>query len=179
MNQSLHDFGFLGQGHYAHGTRQNYVTGCRCVACRSANAVYEQQRQQARADGRVVWVSPQKARAKLEMLARIGIGHRQAAKLAGVSARTVQRIRKGQAPRIRANVEHAILGITRPSLAKGVRVNGYETRHYVESLVREGFQKRWLALTGGFRGGRLRVGQNVTAATALKVRALHAALTAE
>lgn len=167
----------VGQGihAHAHGTRRQYRSGCRCTPCRAANATYEAHRSRASAG----WVRPEAARAKLEMLARIGIGHRQAAKLAGVSFRTVQRIRKGRCRRIRADVERAILAIERPALAKGVCVNGYETRHYVESLVREGFRKTALALKLGLRGGRLRVGQNVTVRTALRVRALHAQLTAE
>lgn len=177
---SLHDFGFpRPQGIYAHGTRQNYRTGCRCTPCRSANACYEALRVQARAHGQPVWAAPDMARRKLRMLQGIGVGYRQAARLAGVSVRTVLRIRRGQAQRIHADIERAIVGIEHPSLARGVYVNGYETRHYVESLVREDFKKTWLAAKLGLRGGRLRIGHIVRAATALKVRQLHRDLTAE
>lgn len=178
---TLHDFGFLGQGHHHHGTRANYRTGCRCTPCRSANAAYEQQRAGARARGDgFEWVSPDQAKAKLEMLARIGIGHRHAAKLAGVSVSTVQRIRTGTARRLRSDVAAAIVGLEQLSLAKGVYVNGYETRHYVESLMREGFTKRWLALKLGLSGGRVRMRhEQVTVLNALRVRQLHHELTAE
>jgi hypothetical protein len=40
VTPGFHDFGFLGQGHHPHGTRANYKTGCRCLACRAANAAY-------------------------------------------------------------------------------------------------------------------------------------------
>lgn len=177
MTQGFHDFGFLGQGHYAHGTRQNYLTGCKCTPCRSANALYEQQRLQARAHGEPVWVSPDKARAQLERLGKLGIGYRQAATLAGISWQTVRRIRKRMVRRILARVEQAILGITKPFLARGVRVNGYETRHYVESLVREDYALPWLAQQLGLKCGCERLGQLVTVGTALRVRRLHARLT--
>lgn len=176
---TLHDLGFLGQGHYAHGTRQNYLSGCHCLPCRAANAAYEQQRARARAKGLPAWVSAEPARRKLLSLARIGIGHRQAAKLAHVSVLTVQRIRTGHQPRIRLQTERAILAIERPALAKGVDVNGYETRHYVESLKREAFAESWLAQRLGLRSGRLRLGTRVKASTALRVRALYQQLIAE
>ena len=163
----------------SHGTRTDYRHGCRCTPCRAANAGYEAQRARAKADGYNGWVRPDAARAKLEMFAGIGIGHRRAAHLAGVSFRTVQRIRTGRGRRIRADVERAILGIDKPSIARGVHVNGYETRHYVESLVREDFKKAWLAAKLGLRCGRLRIGQLVTVKTALRMRQLHEHLTAE
>lgn len=169
---NLHDFGFLGQGHYAHGTRQNYRSGCHCLACRSANACYEAQRalERAKSDG-----SPQHtvdagpARQKLQELAALQVGIRQAAKLAGVSVRTVQRIRTGASVQIRPAVEMAILGIQEPQQAGGVRVNGYTTRHYIESMLREDYAEADLAQQLGFRGPSLRLGRNVTVRTACRV----------
>lgn len=49
---TFHDHGYLGQGIHAHGTRANYKAGCRCLACRSANAAYEATRARARASGK-------------------------------------------------------------------------------------------------------------------------------
>lgn len=175
---NLHDLGFLGQGHYAHGTRQNYRAGCHCLACRSANACYEALRaRQAQSDPSPRLVDAQPAREKLQALAAVGVGHRRAATLAGVSCRTVQRIRTGQASQIRASVERAILNITRPTLAKGARVQGYETRHRLESLLRDGYERATLARWLGLKGDRIQLHNPcVTVATALKVRALYHSL---
>lgn len=174
MTPGLHDFGFLGQGHYAHGTRQNYRAGCRCVPCRSANACYEAQRARAKAKGDMctALVDAAPARAKLLELASAHVGYRQAAKLAGVGHRTVGRILSGDVVLITRRVESAILGVTKPSLAYGVRINGYKTRHYIESLLREGYDEAGLARRLGLRGGRLWFRSRVTVRNALRVRQL-------
>lgn len=179
---TLHDFGFLGQGHYAHGTRANYRTGCRCVPCRSANACYETAR--ARAKGRGSGIEAQTvdagpARRRLEELKALSVGIRQAAKLAGLSVRTVQRIRTGASANIRPAVARAILGIQEPYKAGGVRVNGYTTRHYIESLLREDYVEADIARRLGFRGPTLRLGPNVTVRTARRVYRLWRRLTGE
>jgi hypothetical protein len=178
---TLHDLGFLGQGHYAHGTRQLYRAGCGCVPCRSANACYEAARARARAAGPAeALVDAAPARARLLELKAAGIGHRHAAKLAKVSFRTVQRIRNGQSPHIRPAVERAILSIQKPTLAHGTRVNGYQTRHYLESLLREGYAAKALARWLGLRGRQVQLhNRDVKVESALNVERLYQQLTAE
>lgn len=178
---SLHDFGALGQASHAHGTRANYLTGCRCVPCRSANACYEAQRASARAQGRAdLLVDAAAARRQLCALAAAGIGHRRAAHLAGVATKTVKAIRRGTASRIRASVEQAILGVQRPSLARGVKVNGYRTRYLLACLQAEGYSLRALARRLGLRGSHLPAhAGRVTVQTHLQTEALYRDLTAE
>lgn len=128
-----------------HGTRWHYNAGCRCFACTLANARYKMLRAEANARGDWNgWVSPEQAKARLELLAEKGIGHRQAAKLAGISVTTVQRIRSGESQNIRAKVEQAILSIT-PTLAHGAIVNGYHERRRLKDLKSEGFTLQELA----------------------------------
>jgi hypothetical protein len=119
-------------------------------------------------------VCPAAARRTLEALAAVGIGHRRAAHLTGLAVSTIQSIRTGARPSICARVEQAILGISRPSLARGQRVNGYRTRHLLTCLLREGLTKRWIAGRLGVRSGQLKRRQGqVTVETALRVQALY------
>lgn len=182
MSHSLHDFGFLGPiDSYAHGSRPCYQAGCKCLPCRSANACYEAQRAKARALGQWNgWVSPQAARTKLQELQALGVGLKHAARLAGVSARTIQRIRSGESQTIRAHVERGILGITKPTLAKGARVNGYETRHQLEILAKEGYAESRIAALLGLDWPYIRLhAATVRVSTALKVRAVFQHLAGE
>lgn len=115
-----------------------------------------------------------RARRRLEALADLGIGHRRAAVLAGISFRTVQRIRRGKARRIRREVERAILNVTQPSLARGTRVYGYETRQLIQALVREGFPKLRLLRHLKMKGHDLGFDHHdVKVSSALRVRQLY------
>lgn len=157
---------------YDHGTRVRYVAGCRCQSCIDASTRYCRQRYLARAKGQSNgWVSPHKAQLRLLELAKLGIGLHRAAELAHISVSTAQRIRSGQANAIRARVDRAIQQIP-PSLAKGQRVNSYQTKRLVRCLEKEGFTKAALASKLGLRGKRLTFHPKVTVRNALKVRAL-------
>lgn len=125
-------------------------------------------------------VDPGAARLKLTQLSAVGIGHRRAAHLAGVAVSTVQGIRAGARPHIRLRVEQAILGIVRPSLAHGQRVNGYRTRCQLAALHSEGYRRGWIAQRLGLHRCQLwRHAPSVTVEKALKVRALYVVVTAE
>ena len=119
------------------------------------------------------------ARQRLEALARVGVGLRRAAQLAQVSVRTAQGIRTGRRALVCQHVARAILGL-RPSLARGQRVNGYETRRMIAILQAEGFTRTALARRLGFHSPRVQLRhRHVTVRNALKVRALYGLLTAE
>lgn len=174
---TLHEQGFLGPiGPEAHGSRPAYRAGCRCLPCRSANACYEAQRARAMTE-RPALVDAGAARARLLELAGLKVGIRQAARLAGVSVRTIQRIRTGTATQIRATVARAILGIDRPVQAPGLLINAYTTRHYIESLLREDYEEAYLARRLGIR--TVKLGRHVTVRTAQRVYRLWRYLTGE
>ena len=137
-------------------------------------------RRGGRRHGDAQLVAPDQARAHLERLAALGIGHRRAAKLAGVGMPTIQRIRYGLTAQILARVEQAILSIQRPSLAHGCKVPSWETRRLLFILVREGFDRPNLATRLGLQSPRVQFHhRHVTVRNALKVRALYTRLTSE
>ena len=118
------------------------------------------------------------ARQRLEALARVGVGLRRAAQLAQVSVRTAQGIRTGRRALVCRQVALAILDL-RPSLARGQRVNGYETRRMIAILQTEGFTRAALARRLGLRSPTLQLNRRrVTVRNALKVRAFYAFVTA-
>ena len=164
-----------------HGSRWAYQAGCRCLLCSAANARYAADRRRACARGEWNgWVKPDAAKAKLDALEARQIGYRQAAKLAQISPMTAWKIRAGKSVYIRAHVERAILGIEKPSLAHGVKVNSYRTRHLLLCLTKEGYSRRDLAWRLGLQSGRLGLDHEAcTVRNALKVRVLFARLTGE
>jgi hypothetical protein len=172
---NLHDFGFLGQGHYAHGTRQNYQSGCKCTPCRVANASYAAHRAQTDTAG---WVNPDDARAYLLTLQDKGVGYRQAAELSGVSASTIKAIRAGARTRILQSHHVAILSIP-PYPAMGQRVSSKRAKHLLHSLQGEGFTLRDVAAKLGLRRKELTLHPTVTVKKSLQVHALWRKLTAE
>jgi len=119
------------------------------------------------------------ARAYLQQLQAKGIGLRQAAKLAGLSVATIQRIRRGD-PRVsRPATILAILAI-RAVPALGQRISSYRTRQLMQALYREEFTQAALALRLGLRSQRLRVQhRSVTVRRACQIRALYRRLTDE
>jgi hypothetical protein len=137
------------------GRRETDKPPCRCQACTSG------QRGQA--------VPSEPARIRLLNLARAGVGIRRAARLAKVSASTLQLVRNGQAVTICANIERAILEM-RPSLAHGSTVNSYETRRLIAALKAEGYTANDIRQRFGVR--RVRRGR-VRVDNALRVKAAH------
>jgi hypothetical protein len=177
--QSFHDFGLLGQGISAHGTRANYQHGCRCTPCRSAEACYQAQRVKARAAGLMGWVEADQARQHLLTLAVAGIGLHQAAYLSGVSFRTLQAVRNGRRRHLTRRVAATILA-TKAIPAYGQRVPSYHTRQLLQSLRTEGYPLSHLAYALGLRTNAVRLHHaSITVRNALKVRALYRRLLAE
>lgn len=111
------------------------------------------------------------ARRKLESLALSAIGLSQAAKLAKIARSTAQRIRSGQATQITADTEAKILGIAKPYLAHGQKVNAWQMKRYIRALLDEHYTKAAIAQRAGLRlGGLYRDDQRVTVKTYLKVQ---------
>lgn len=167
--QTFHDFGALGQGLEAHGTRKNYAAGCRCLPCRSVESCYQAMRAQARARGLTAWVDAGPARAHIASLKAQGVGLRQVAALADVSFRTVQAVQNGR-PRVTRSIEARILQ-TKPVVAGAVLVNSYRTFHRLRILLQEGYTVAQLARWLRVRPSRLRRrSKRVTAGRASEVK---------
>jgi hypothetical protein len=155
-----------------HATRASYVSGCRCLPCRAANASYEAGREARKAEA--VLVDAADARKHLQWLRDRSVGHKQAAKLSGLSWVLLYGIRSGRRQRIRARTAASIMAI-QPIPADGARVNSYATRHLIRCLLGEGFTYRELAKRKGLH--LTRHSPNATASrsrsiTAKKARAV-------
>lgn len=177
--------------HRAHGSHAKYVVDrCRCEACRYANRVYERGRQRKTRRGLVPYVDAGPVRDRLVELAVDGVGLKQVAIVSGVPHGALSKIvygdrARGQDPSkgVRATTACKIMAVkpTLDVLAGGARIDASPTRDRISQLLDMGASKTWIAsqLTGkptvALQVGR---GATVTAATARKVRDLHAAVMA-
>jgi len=177
----------------AHGRRRTYQRGCRCTPCRAANAAYVQAGRLGTRKPRPPLVSAKDAKAHLKHLQAQGVGHRQAARLCGLSSRLIREVRSGDRKTITADLRGRILDIP-PILARGATITGWRTWRLIDSLHREGFTFRALAarLHASTLPGRPRPGapdrrtgvirnhhQPVRVRSALRVRALWTQINAE
>jgi len=157
-----------------HGTRRCYTHGCRCVACRDANAAATREHR-ARPVG-TVDAAP--ARQHLAALRALGIGYRRAAHLARVAPATAQRVLAGTVSRLKPATAARLLA-TRPVLALGATVAGTKTWRFVDSLRREGFTHREIAFRLGAHSQQLQLHRRVRVRSALKVAQLYQTLTGD
>jgi hypothetical protein len=145
-----------------HGTRADYKRGCRCLPCRVANATY-------RPASRRVLIPADASRAHLLALEANGLGREQVAKLSGLSAMHVYRVRSGAIARVCPETEQRILAV-KPVPALGALVPSWPCRRLLDQLRREGFQRRDLAERYGIPR-RTPPRRRVRVSTALRVRA--------
>lgn len=151
-----------------HGLRRHYLSGCRCVRCRTANASYETGRTSARI------IPAARARSHLLALRRAGIGCPLIAETSGVAQRSIVAIRQGRQCAIQARTEAAILNVDRDVKSGSTLVPAGPTWRRIAELREEGFTETQLAERLGYTSGRLRFRKDrVTAATELKVELLY------
>lgn len=166
----------LAHREYPHGTRARYnAQKCRCFACRRANARYETERQR---DPRI---SAEPVRAHLATLSSKGIGLRAVSDATDVPRVALKRIQLGQ-PTIKRSIAEKLLATDETIIADGALVHAGETQRLLRALVAEGYSKTRIAtqLGSDARVPALQFkGAYVLAKTALRVRKLYDALTAE
>ncbi len=175
-----------------HGTRARYVRGpdengqpgkgCRCDACRAANATAEREKYRLRAYGR--WrplVDAGPVREHLAVLAGRGIKTKRVSQLSGISHPAIVRIAEGRTVRVRAQTAEAILAV-QPSpdlLTPRAHVDGAGTRRRLQALVAVGWTRSKLAEHIGIHHTNLCgivTADSVRADTARKVAAAYDAL---
>ena len=88
------------------GTRSRYVTGCRCDACRQANAADRRARRKA---SPLVPVEP--VVEHLRSLQAAGVGRRRIARAARVAESTLDRIAREPGTRMTAEVARRVLSV--------------------------------------------------------------------
>jgi hypothetical protein len=182
-----------------HGTRARYVwgpdvndqpgSGCRCAGpegCVAANAAAEAHRKRMIAYGRwQPFVDAGPVREHVRALGAAGIGHRRAAKLAGVPSSVVCRLLYGgpgarpPARRLRPEAASKILAVS-PSptlLGNCALVGGTGVCRRLQALIAGGRSQASLAarlgMLGSNFGALLHDRDQVTAGTARAVRALY------
>lgn len=157
-----------------HGTRRNYLHGCRCTVCRAANAAYVATQRRCPTGS----TDATAARTHLASLARAGLGSRQLAHLAGLSRSTIRAVLDGTSASLRPATAATLLGLA-PILAHGTRVPGTKTHRFLDSLRREGFTRREIAFHLGARSQQLQLHHTVTVRSALRVATLYSRLAAQ
>ena len=157
------------------GTRLQYMAGCRCFKCRSANSAYERKRIQARLAGD--WngiVSAENARQHLLKLRKQGVGRRAVFAATDVALSLLRRIANGEKQNIRARTERKILAVTPACREDGALVSAKPTWRLVELLLAEGFTKLRIARELGQKGAGLKLGkQKITVRNAARVERLY------
>ena len=164
----------------AHGTRPRFRTGCRCVACRAANARFRQCR-------REVWrsgcgdklVSSACSREHLRRLSSAGVGRIAVAQASTLSVSTLKEIRTGKRPVVRESTETLILSVGRDAARKGAQVDASKAWAQIDKLLAGGFNRANLALRLGMRTPKLQFRRSrMTQANVDRVDAFYRMITA-
>ena len=168
---------------YPHGKRSSYNNGCRCKACRAANAEYFKSRRTASSGNDPEEpVDASRAREYLSYLSQMGIGRPSANKASGANERSLWEIAASKKSRILRSTERRILGIS-PSdaLPRGAFVDGDLTRQQVGALLANHFTKAGLAARFKRSNNRFRVleGDKVRATSALRINSLYRLMLAD
>lgn len=158
-----------------HGDRLRYLAGCRCQDCRRANTEYEKERARARKNGD--WngqVPAAAAREHLLKLSAAGIGYKQAADAAKVSATVVAMILNGRRQQIRARTARSILAVGTQAAADGALVDAAPSWKIIDQLLAQGYCKAQLARELGYTNPAIQLGRaQCTVRNAHDVAQLH------
>lgn len=147
-----------------HGTRARYVTGCRCLPCRAANATYNNRRDRLRAYGRPTTdlVDAGPVREHIRALSAAGMGRRQLARVSGVANSVLVKILYGDAARgmppsrrVRPATAARILGVQAPVRAPSALVDSAGTVRRLRALVAVGWPQARLAERIGWTDANL------------------------
>ena len=159
----------------AHGTRNKYQGGCRCIRCKAANASYVKQRLDARNAGMSNELVPaEKARQHLFYLSKHSVGAGSVSDVTGISFRTLMKIRAGERANVRRQTEQQILAVTKAAVAGGALVSAKKTWHRINLMLKEGFTKAEIARRLGYKGKNLNLSKTrVTANTAARIERLY------
>lgn len=163
-----------------HGERQRYLAGCRCDACKQANAAYERARRQARLSGE--WnglVSARKVRAHLKALSKKGVGRRAVAAASDVPEGTLNAIQAGKQQHLRAQSERRILAVTVDMASDHALIDIAPTLSLLRELKEAGFSQRRVARELGRKQPSLQLSKSrITPLMASRIAKVHRRLMA-
>ena len=139
-----------------HGHYSRYKwSGCRCEACRKANARYVKFNE---ALGTTL-VDAAPARAHVAMLRATGMGRRTIAARSGVAASSITNLIYGKngkpLRRIKPSTAAAILAVKPGHIADGAQVDITGTARRLQALAAIGWPQSWLADRLGWQSGNL------------------------
>lgn len=164
-----------------HGTRLKYKAGCRCLACRAANARYETGRARSRASGN--WnglVAAEATRKQILKLSKQGVGRRAIAAASDVAEKVISRVRSGAQVKVRKSTEGRILAVSNQASSDGALTRADATWKQIRALLAEGFTKAELARRLGYRFPSLQIGKTrIRARTAARIDRLFCMLMKE
>lgn len=151
------------------------MAGCRCDACRGANAAYERARIAARAAGE--WnglVNAERTRKHVAELSARGVGRNVVADVSGVARSVIAAIASGEKQSIRARTERAVLAVTEQAAADGAYIDARETWKLVDELIADGWSKAEIARRLGYARPALQFSRRgVTVRNAFEVKRLY------
>jgi hypothetical protein len=175
-----------------HGTRSMYTQHrCRCEPCTIANRLYARNADRRRRDIEYGFVpkpppaliDATEVRQHLRWLSANGVGRRTVATVTGMSNSAIAELASGRRTMTTRRTADRILAVGllhRADGSDGARVDSAPVRAMVAELVDLGWSKSALARMLGYRSRALQFADRPTVnpATARRVKALHAALTA-
>lgn len=169
------------QGRSMCGTTSGYVMGCRCPACTGARRDYERARSRARKAGDYRAHIPADAVvAHLRTLGAQGMGLKTVADRAHCNPSTLSRLLYGERHHISAATAERVLAVRADllALAGGARTPAGPTWALLNELLATGYTGGYLASEmAGRPTPAIQISKRwVDAATALKVRDMHARL---
>ena len=166
-------------GDARHGSRTGYVKGCRCDPCTEANRNDHSQRSDRQAAGHPAtdWVPATAARGHLRILAGRGAQTKPLARATGLNVKTIEGLLSGTTQRIHPGTEQAVLQVglaqVRAAAQPGTSVSAGPTWTLIDSMLRRGWPKAWIARELG-QGTSLQLSRNaVSAENARRVEELH------
>lgn len=166
-------------GDARHGSRTGYVKGCRCTACTEANR-NDHSRRAAREAGGLPgtdWVPAARARGHVRILTGQGAQVKPLARACGLNVKTIEGLLDGTVNRIHPGTQQAVLAVTmtqvRLAAAPGTRVPAGPTWELIESMLRRGWPKAWIARELGLGSALQLARTSVTAENASRVETLH------
>jgi hypothetical protein len=157
------------------GTRLQYMAGCRCYQCRTANSAYERGRLAARKAGDYNGiVNAEKARQHILKLRKQGVGRKAVYAASDVALSILRAISNGKKKQIRARTERKILAVTTACREDGALVSATQTWRLIAWLQEEGFTKLRIARELGQKGSGLQLGKKmITVRNAARVERLY------
>lgn len=126
-----------------HGRLIDYRRGCRCEVCRAANRAYHRDYRRRKREGMkpTSHVSVDVVAEHVDNLVAAGLTLAAVARLSGVTAGTVHRIRHRQVPRVWPRTADRILGVTLHDLPDDGLLPSWPTQRLLVELKKAGISE--------------------------------------